>query len=145
MSDFVRLDTMVAKNIHEEFYDVYAKGKKNKTKSTKAVPFERNLDLWFLSFCLAVKKGLNPVESSGQKVKAIGGEIFSTNKQQEMLIKHIMVQREGVDILLETSKMHKMVNELSTAGLVELKSMLTADPDETELDNLLDSIQELLS
>ena len=144
MSDFAPLDIMVPKQLHKDLYDVYAKGKQNKTKSIKAVPFERNLDLWFLGFCLAIKKGLNPIESSGQKVRAIQGVVFVNNKQQELIIKHIMVQREGVDILLDPAKMHKTANELSTAGLAELKLILGKDPDETELDNILDSMKELL-
>jgi len=145
MSDFSNLDTFVPKKIHQEFYDVYAKGQKNKTKSTKSVPFERNLDLWFLGFCIAVKKGLNPVESSGQKVRAIQGAVFVQNKQQEMLIKNIMVEREGIDILLDPREMHKMANELSTAGIAELKPMLIEDADEGELDNLLNEIEKILS
>ena len=44
-----------------------------------------------------IKKGLNPVESSGQTVRAVQGVVFSNNKQHELIIKHIMVQREGVE------------------------------------------------
>jgi len=144
MSDFATIDIMVPKKIHKEFYDVYAKGKKNKIADTKSVPFERNLDLWFLGFCIAVKKDLNPVESSGQKVRAVQGVVFANNKEQEMIIKHIMIQREGVDILLNPSKMHKIANDLSTAGVAELKLMVKDDADETELDNVLNCLEDFL-
>jgi len=141
MSDFATLDIMVPKTLHSDLYKVYVK---EKGKDTKRAPFERNLDLWFFGFCLAIKKGLNPVESSGQTVRAVQGVVFSNNKQHELIIKHIMVQREGVEILLDPSRMHKTANELSTSGLAELKAILTKDPDELELDNLLDSIVDLL-
>ena len=142
MSDFATLDIMVPKKIHKEFYETYAKDQKN--KSTKSVPFERMLDLWFLGFCIAIKKDLNPVETSGQKVKAVQGVVFANNKDQEMIIKQIMIQREGLDILLNPSKMHKIANDLSTAGIAEIKLMLEDDADETELDNVLNCLKDIL-
>ena len=144
MSDFATMDIMIPKKIHKEFYDVYAKGQKNKTADTKSVPFERNLDLWFLGFCIAVKKDLNPVEIPGQKVRGVQGVVFANNQDQEMIIKHIMIQREGLDILLNPSKMHKIANDLSNAGIAELKLMIKDDPDETELDNILNCLKDLL-
>ena len=142
MSDFSNIDTMIPKALHKDLYETYVS--KNKKDLTKRKPFERNLDLWFLGFCIAVKKGLRPVKITGQTVKGILGPVFVKNKQHELIIKHIMVEREGVEILLDPAKMHKIANELSTAGLSEIKDYILQDPDELELDNLLDSIKELL-
>ena len=142
MSDFVDIDTMITKKLHDELYTVFARPKKGQEDLK---PFQRNIDLWMLGFCIAIKEGLKPVDLKSAKTKAIEGRIFVKNHYIESIVKLILVKKFDEQILSEPRKMHKFANELSAAGIAYLKDTLAKSNDETPLVNVLDLLKDHLS
>ena len=143
--DFAKIDTFVRDDIHKEIYQTYAKGIR-KNISLDDVPFGNYIDLWMLGFCVAIKNNLKPIEKDYKGARAFQGQVFVDNEIIESIIKLVVIdQSNNEELLLDPNKIHKHANDLSLAGMSYIREFMTKDSDESNLDNLLNSVKELIA
>ena len=108
-------------------------------------PFPRMVDLWFLSVCVAVRRGLEPIDISKYKTwKFNDGSVFSSDPWRVHTLMLIAIGKTGdVQIVSEPSKMMTLASGLATAGLPEVIEMLK-DGDSEPIWNLSDAIDEIM-
>jgi len=92
-------------------------------------PFPRMVDFWFLGLCVAIKKGLDPVDlskySSKDTYKIIDGSIFTSDPWRIQAMMLLAIAKEGdIGIVSHPGKMMAMVNGLAVAGLPYVIEML---------------------
>jgi len=109
-------------------------------------PFPRMVDLWFAGLCLAARKGIEPVDLSGQETfKFIEGSIFDRDswRVQAVMLTGIAVQND-VEVVGEPRRMMAIANGLAASGVPHIVDMLR-DGDQDEIWNLSDCLDLLLS
>lgn len=109
-------------------------------------PFQRMVDFWFLAICVAVNKGLEPVEfEDSQTYKAIDGAAISNPEWRIDALKLIAVAESGdPNIVTEGRRMMKIANGLAFAGMPVLIDILEENLDEEAL-GLCDALSEMLT
>ena len=75
---FAGLDIMIADDYRPHF-DTFVQRREGKGSRPVHQPFARNIDMWFVAICLAVKKGLKPASPSGKMYKAAEGVVLSSD------------------------------------------------------------------
>jgi hypothetical protein len=108
-------------------------------------PFPRMVDFWFLALCIAVNKGLDPVDLSkfGNKdtYKIIDASIFTSDPWRIQAMMLLAIAKEGeIGIISQPSKMMALVNGLAVAGLPSVIEMLK-DGDDDAIWNLSENIE----
>ncbi len=111
-------------------------------------PFPRMVDLWFLAICVAVNKGLNPVDmkkyDNKDTYKIIDGSIFTSDPWRIQALMLIAIGKVGeIEIVGEPRKMMALANGLAVAGLPYVIEMIR-DGDDDPIWNLSESIDEIL-
>ena len=113
-------------------------------ESRENSPFDRQIDFWYMSLCLAFKKDLTPIKES-DTYNAITAEILSRNSfritQMQMIALAITNDQS---ILLEPKKMLDVCCGLANAGIPMLLNIL-ADTEATPLWNMYYELEELTS
>lgn len=109
-------------------------------------PFPRMVDFWFLSICVAVKKGLRPVSLEGRKTyKAIEGAAIVSPEWRTHALRLIAIAESGdPEIVKDGRRMMEVANGLAFAGMPILVEILESNPDD-EFFGLADEFAELLS
>jgi len=109
-------------------------------------PFPRMVDLWFAGLCLAARKGLEPLDLSGQETfKFIEGSIFDRDswRVQAVMLTAIAVE-DNVEVAAQPRRMMAIANGLAAAGVPHIVDMLQ-DGDQDAIWNLSDCLDSLLS
>ena len=96
-------------------------------------PFERMVDMWMLSACVAARLGLEEVDiPQSESRKIIDGTIFGSDPWRVHILMLLAIGRSGdVGIVSEPNKMLNIANGLAGAGLPKVIEMLgngTAEP-----------------
>jgi hypothetical protein len=143
---FQGIDVSVPEQYREDF------NRYCQTSGAKSIidqsPFPRMVDLWFLAVCVAVKKGLKPVDSNKYKTKEtykiIDGNIFNSDSWRIQALMLIAIAKEGnIEIVAEPRKMMALTNGLAVAGLPYVIEMLK-DGDDDTIWNLSESAEALI-
>ena len=102
---------------HKGMIDSLVNRNPKKPKDILEKPFSRNVDIWFFAFCLALKKGLEPIEVQSSKNYNLTADasVISTEVQAFMAITAIQIS-DDVDIIKDPNKMLKICNNYAAAG-----------------------------
>lgn len=143
---FQGIDISVPVEFRDSF-SLYCQGVEKKSIIDQT-PFPRMVDMWFLAICVAVNKGLSPVDmskyESKQTYKIIDGSIFTSDPWRIQALMLIMIGLiENVEIVSEPRKIMAMANGLAVAGLPHVIEMLK-DGDDDPIWNLSENV-DLLS
>ena len=92
------------------------------TNRVEDSPFPRMVDLWFLGFCVAAKKKLQPTNlDQKNSYNAIEGNVFgSDNFRSDMMVLFCIAKTGSIDIVSEPSQMLRLVNEYAISGVKEV-------------------------
>lgn len=98
-------------------------------------PFPRMVDFWFLAICVAVKKGLKPVELEGRDTyKAIeGAAIVSPEWRTQALRLIAIAETKDPEVVQDPRRMMRIANGLAFAGMPHLIEILEQSPDDEAL------------
>ena len=101
------------------------------TSSNANSPFRRRVDMWMASMSLAARRGLPPVDLSGQEtVPFIEGRIFNGDPWRiDAIMMTALTIEKSIDVVSDTAKMMTIANGLAAAGAPLIVEMLTEDPD----------------
>jgi len=128
------------------YKDIFGKycqsGKTGARDKPHIYPFPRNVDMWFLALCIAVKLEIPPIFSNkGDDWGAIQGTVFGTdNWRSDSLVLLAIGHSGNVKIIDNPNDMMKIANAYALAGL----PILVAKLDEGHGDNILDYISDYL-
>ena len=133
--------------VPEEFHEAFQRYNHYK-KANPAIdrsPFQRMIDFWFLSICVACRLGLDPDDISNYKtVKFADASIFGSNPWRIHTLMLIAISKSGdVKIVSDPTKMLSIANGLAVAGIPKVIAMLR-DGDAEPIWNLSDAIDLLL-
>ena len=139
---FQSIDINVPVEFQEEFYR-YCQRSANPIIDQS--PFPRMVDLWFLSICVAVRRGLEPIDISKYKTwKFNDGSVFSSDPWRVHTLMLIAIGKTGdVQIVSEPRKIMTIASGLAVASLPEIIEMLK-DGDAEPIWNLSDAIDEIM-
>lgn len=101
------------------------KGAYKKIKEVYKTPFSRNIDLWFFVFCLAIKKGLDPInvrDSEGYNLIA-DASVISSEMQAFMAIVAIE-HSDDINIIKSQGAMIKICNAYASAGFKHIEGLI---------------------
>ena len=138
---FQAIDINVPVELHEAFNQYCHR---NVNSIIDQSPFPRMIDFWFLSLCVAVLFGLEPVEVGKNTTKIIDGTIFSSDPWRVHILMLIAIGKTGnVQIVAEPRKMMTIASGLAVAGIPRVIEMLK-DGSAEPIWNLSESIDQLL-
>lgn len=108
-------------------------------------PFQRMVDIWFLSVCVAARLDMKPADINKYKTrKIIDGSIFGSDPWRVHMLMLIAIGKTGnVEIVSEPREMMKVANGLAVAGVPKVIEMLkegSAEP----IWNLSDELDKML-
>ena len=108
-------------------------------------PFQRMVDIWFLSVCVAARLDMEPADINKYKTrKIIDGSIFGSDPWRVHILMLIAIGKTGdVQIVSEPREMMKLASGLAVAGLPRVIEMLK-DGDAEPIWNLSDEIDKIL-
>lgn len=114
------------------------------SESRENSPFDRQVDFWFMSLCLAFNKGLTPVKEK-DTYNAITAEILSRDPHRVTQMQMIALSlTHDVQVLAQPKKMLDLCCELANAGIPTLISILS-DTDDYPLSNIYDELESLIN
>jgi hypothetical protein len=98
-------------------------------------PFPRMVDFWFLAICVAVRKGLKPINLDGQDTyKAIeGAAIVSPEWRTQALRLIAIAETKDPEVVKDPRQMMRIANGLAFAGMPHLIEILEQNPDDEAL------------
>lgn len=138
---FQAIDISVPEEDHETYTHYCHRGS---AQRIDASPFERMIDLWFFSVCIAVMHRLKPQEVTGKTKKIIDGSIFASDPWRiHVLMLIAIAETDDVAIVSEPTKIMNLANGLAAAGLHRVVEMLTEGSAEA-IWNLSDATASLL-
>jgi hypothetical protein len=133
-------------NVPVELHDAFTRYCQTSGNATiDQSPFQRMVDLWFLSVSVAARMGLQPVDIAKYDTrKIIEGSIFGSDPWRVHTLMLVAIGTTGdVQIASEPRKMMALANGLAVAGLPKVIDMLK-DGEADPIWNLSDSIDGLL-
>jgi hypothetical protein len=111
--------------------------------SPKYSPFKRQVDFWFLAFCYAVKKDLEPIK----EVDVVNMTQATILSQESYRVSFIQLSYLGnyqdVNLLAEHKVVFDWAIGMANAGIPYILQILS-DSEDTPLNNMLDEIEALL-
>lgn len=111
-------------------------------ESPEYVPFERQVDLWFMSLMLAVQKGIAP-ESHKDTYNATSAGILSTDSYRTLLMQMIAVSHyQDVEVLTDPRKIFDLCMSYANAGMPYLLDILES-VETAPIWSLLDSLESI--
>lgn len=136
-------------NISEDFrghLDTFVQRREGKSAKPTHQPFARNIDMWFVAICLAVKKGLKPLQNTGKTYKAAEGVVLSSDPWRPTALILLAVADEGDEAIIDRpGDMLRIANGYANAGLPELLTMLEDRGGDTALDYVSEKFEALLA
>ena len=143
MHKFTGQDTQVSKTLHKHSYEVYVT---KRNENCEFQPFGRNIDLWMLSYCVAIKLQLKPKPVESPTVNAIPATAWSNNETLERIVKLTLINNiDEEDVIDKLDDMHKLANEYSAAGMSYILEKIKDDPEMTPLQNILETARNLIN
>ncbi len=117
-------------------------GTGTQNQSRENAPFNRQIDFWYMSLCLAFNKGLEPTKEKNTYT-AIAAEILSRNPYRFVQMQMIALSiNNDPEILKNPKEMLDICINLANSGIPLLLSILN-DPDATPLQNIFDELESL--
>ena len=143
---FASIDVEVPIQYHEFCQRYSQTSQSGGTTRSDTSPFQRMVDLWFFSICMAVRNKQNPQDvSQFQTVKITPGSIFSSDPWRiHALMLIATASTDGIDITSEPRRMMQMANGLACAGFPIVEEMIK-DGEADPIWNLSDSLHRILS
>ena len=147
MNEFASTDINLPVTFREHF-DKYclrrAEGSRNDPEDS---PFPRNVDMWFMAICIAVKERLKPrFDVKGKTYKGMLGSIFgSDNWRSDALMLLAIWYKDDIEVTRNPNEMMKIANAYALAGLPHLIKILEERKGDTALDHLSEVIEEMIS
>lgn len=139
---FAQYQIDMPKIYQDKIKNYVATGGQNQSREN--APFERQIDFWFVSLCLAFQKGLTPMKEK-ETYNAITAEILSRNPYRITQMQMIALAVSGEpNILLEPKRMLDICIGLANAGIPVLLNIL-ADTEATPLWNIYYELEDLVS
>lgn len=141
---FAGLDIMISDDYRTHF-DTYVQRREGKGARPIHQPFARNIDMWFAAICLAVKKGLKPVSSTGKMYKAAEGVVLSSDPWRPTALTLLAIaEADDAAIITRPGEMLRIASSYAAAGLPELLVVLEEREGDTALDYLSEQMEGLL-
>lgn len=140
---FQGIDISVPAEFHDEI------GRYCQTGGGRAVvdnsPFQRMVDMWLLSACVAARLGLEPIDlPKGETVKIIDGSIFSSDPWRIHALMLLAIAHTGeVEIVGEPRRIVTLINGFAVAGLPKVIAMLKSG-DGDAIWNLSEEVEKLV-
>jgi hypothetical protein len=104
------------------------------------VPFERQIDFWFMAFLIAVNKNLEPIKGT-DTYTPISGEILSRDLKRTDFMRLTVLGRTGdFNILADNKAIFNHCIGLANAGIPHLIQVLD-DPDDRPLWAILGELE----
>ncbi len=111
-------------------------------ESPEYVPFERQVDLWFMALTLAVNKGLDPIVCK-DNYNATPAGILSNDSYRALLMQMIAISHYGdVAVLADSRKVFDLCLSYANAGIPYVLDILESD-DTSPMWSLLENLEEL--
>ena len=132
---------------YQTYFHQYCLTKSDGSKNDpEESPFPRMIDMWFLSFCIAVANNLEPnMEIKGDKYKAIEGVVFGSDQWRVKCIQlTVLSMTDDEDIIFNSSELLKYANGLALAGLPRLIEILNNRGADVAIDYLSDEIVDMI-
>ena len=119
-------------------------GSRNDPESS---PFPRMVDMWFLALCLAVKAGLQPMQTKeGKAYKAIEGAVFGSDPWRSNAMMLLAIAFTGdIKVANDPNEMMAIANGYALAGLPQLINILEGRGGDVALDHLSDEISGIIA
>ena len=133
-------------NVPVEFHEAFSRYSQSGGNTViDQSPFQRMVDIWFLSVCVAARLDMKPADISKYKTrKIIDGSIFGSDPWRVHLLMLIAIGKTGdVQIVSDPREMMRLANGLAVAGLPRVIEMLK-DGDAEPIWNLSDGIDKIL-
>jgi len=130
--DFIK--SMVSKNAYKRPKDIHLK------------PFRRNVDFWFFAFCLAIKKGLDPIEVQDSKAYNLTADASVLSEEVQTYMAIIAIQTTGdIDIIKNPNQMLKICNNFAAAGFDLLEKAVNDGDGRDNLELLNELSKEIIN
>jgi len=118
-------------------------------EKTHKYPFPRNVDMWFLSICIAVKLEIEPDFSffpyKGGEWNAIPGSVFGSDLwMSDSLVLLAIAYTKDKSIIDKPNEMMKIANAYAIAGHASLLVKLKEGEGDSILDCISDYLVELI-
>jgi hypothetical protein len=106
-------------------------------------PFPRQIDAWWIGFCLGVRHGqTRPLPAPDKRVKFMDGAVLSSDPWRLIQLELVAVGLRGEEILTRPREVVQLATEHANYGLEMLVSALTGQNEPTlALMNFLDPAQ----
>lgn len=141
---FAPLDIMISED-HRPFFEMYVQRQSGRNARPVHQPFARNIDMWFAAICIAVKKGLSPVQPSGKQYKAAEGVVLSSDPWRPTALTLLAIaENDDETIVNRAGDMLRIASGYAAAGLPELFDLLDQRGGDTALDHLSEEIERML-
>ena len=141
---FAGLDIMVPDDYRTHF-DTFVQRREGKGARPIHQPFARNIDMWFVAVCLAVKKGLKPATPTGKMYKAAEGVVLSSDPWRPTALTLLAIGETGdATIVNRPGEMLRIASSYAAAGLPELLALLEERQGDSALDHLSEALEGML-
>ncbi|MNE71647.1 hypothetical protein D3C80_1675410 [compost metagenome] len=111
-------------------------------ESPEYVPFERQVDLWFMALTLAVNKNLEPIVCK-DTYNATSAGILSNDSYRALLMQMIAISHyDDVSVLSDQRKVFDLCISYANAGIPYLLDVLESD-DTSPMWSLLEEVEKL--
>jgi hypothetical protein len=108
----------------------------------ESVPFERQVDFWFMAFLIAVNKQLEPVKELDTYNATVASILSTDIKRVSYMQLTVLGITEKFEILADHRAVFNFCLELANAGMPHLIQVLR-DPDDRPLWSILSEIDNL--
>ena len=127
---------------YQDMVKKYSRSSDSKT-SAEYAPFERQVDIWFLAFLIAVNCGLEPVREEGEIYGAVRGDILDRDPYRISLIQICALGKtKNIEILKNPRDSFNYALHMANAGFPKLFQILRDETD-TPLYSLFDELERM--
>lgn len=111
---------MIPKN-QNRYYELYCKSKDSGRWNSDMKPFERKVDLWFLSICVAAKLGLEPIDEIKNARELVRMTVFREEQWRLTVLLAVAIDyNNNISIVSDGTKIMALLNRLAATGLPEV-------------------------
>ena len=141
---FAGVDIMIDESFRERI-DTFVRLREGKGSSPEHHPFRRNIDIWFFSVMLAVKKELKPRAPSGKTYKAAEGVVLGSDSWRPTALALLALsETDNIHVLDLPTEMMRIASGYAHAGFPLVFSLLGERGEDSALDYLCDVVEDLV-
>ena len=148
MTIFAGIDINLPETFKEKL-QVYCRTSGKGHSSLEETPFPRMIDMWFLSMCLALKKGIKPKISEkpqGASYKAMEGVVLGSDSwRSDTLMLIAIAHTQNIEVADNPHEMMRIANGYAQAGLPVLIEALESRGGDTARDFVSDYFEDVAS